>query len=160
ELTKQEAAARDELQKQIDARTKELADSRAEVEKIQQQRRREAFIKRVGELPNLPGAPADDFAEMLDDIERALSPTADKKRFEKFNRMLTAWDVIVGKSKLFEEIGRSGIPGSFTGAAGQLQALAKEAHEKDPKKSFAQHYTEVLKANPAIYRRYQAEQER
>lgn len=149
ELTK----VRGELQSQLETVNKELADARAEVLKITAQRRREKFIKRVQELQHLPGAPADDFAEILDGIEKAVTP----KQFEKVNALLTSWNTIMGKSKVFEEIGRSEV-GAFTGAEGTLHALAKERAATD-KISYAKAYDKVMQENPTLYKRYLAEKE-
>jgi len=146
--------ARGELQKQLETTTKELADSKAEVVKIRLARRRETFIKRVQQLAHLPGAPADDFAEILEKCEAALEP----KQFEKLNTLLSSWNIVIEKSKVFEEIGRTEI-GAFTGAEGQLHALAKDLQTTNPKLSYEQAYSQVLREHPALYKRYRAEKE-
>lgn len=148
---KELADARTELQKQLDVTNKELADSRAEVVKVRLARRRELFIKRVQQLPHLPGAPADDFAEILEKIEGSVEP----KQFEKLNTLLTSWNAIIEKSKVFEEIGRTEV-GSFTGAEGQLVAFARELAATE-KISFEKAYSRVLLERPELYQRYRAE---
>lgn len=157
--------ARGELQEQLEKANKDLDATKSEVIKIRAQRRREQFIKRVGELKELPGAPVDDFAEILDHIEaglKAVTPDKAEKEFAKLNQLLTSWNVVVGKSKVFEEIGRESV-GAFTGALAQLQALAKEREiasqgGKEPL-SFAKAYDLVLKEHPALYKQYLKERE-
>ena len=145
---------RADLQKQFEDAQKELVDSKAEVTKVRQQRRRERFIKMVQELPDLPGAPADDFAEILDKMETALT----EKQFGTFMTRLTAWNKIIETSKIFDEIGRDGVA-SFSGPSGQLHAMAVDLQTKDSKLSYSQAYTRVLEQNPELYKRYRAEQE-
>jgi chromosome segregation ATPase len=155
EISSELSKVRTELQGQLETVNKELEDARAEVLKIQAQRRREKFIKRVQELPNLPGAPADDFAEILDVVEKAVTP----KQFEKVNTLLSSWNAIIGKSKIFEELGRSEV-GAFSGAEGTLHALAKEkAATSGGKLSYEKAYQMVLAENPTLYKRYLAEKE-
>ena len=149
ELTK----VRGEMQTQLETVNKELNDAKAEVVKITAKRRREKFIKRVQELPNLPGAPADDFAEILDVVEKAVTP----KQFETLNTRLTSWNAIIGKSKIFEELGRTEI-GAFSGALGTLKALATE-RATSAKISYEKAYNQVLDENPTLYKRYLAEKE-
>jgi chromosome segregation ATPase len=157
--------ARGELQEQLEKAQKDHEATKAEVLKIRAQRRREQFVKRVGELKDLPGAPADDFAEILDAIDAGLHqavPEKADKWFAKLNQLLTSWNVVVGKSKIFEEIGRETV-GAFTGAEGQLHALAKEREEqartsKQPI-SYAQAYAEILNEHPALYKQYRKERE-
>ena len=160
--TKDLEKVRAELQEQLTKANKELEDSRAEAEKIKKQRRRETFIKRVQELDQLPGVPTDDFAEVLDAIDQGLhviAPDKADKWFTKFNGLLTSWNAIVGKSKVFSEIGVSGRD-TFSGPEAQLQMLAKAIQETDKggKMTFEQAYAQALRENPALYRKYQAEQ--
>lgn len=152
---------RGELQEQIIKAQKDADDARAEVLKIKTQRRRENFIKRAHELTGLPGAPADDFAEILDAIDAGLhqvAPEKAEKFFNKFNQLLTSWNAIVGKSAILEQIGRS-VTGPFRGAQAQLDHLAKELQGKDPKLTYAQAYSKVMTENPELYRKYQTEKE-
>lgn len=167
EAEKAYAAERHELQKQLDARTEEVEKARAEVVKIRQQRRREEFIKRAGELTGLPGAAADDFGELLDQISAGLEAVIpDKakaaKAFEGLNRRLTSWNAIVGKSAILESVGRS-VTGQFRGAEAQLDHLAKElqAQTQNGKTplSYEQAYAKVMQAHPELYRKYQTEKE-
>src|SRR5262245_36807646 len=72
DLEKELAQVRTDLQAEVDARNKELEDSKAEVAKIHKQRRRERFIKLCEPLDYLPGTQADDFGEDLDVIESAM----------------------------------------------------------------------------------------
>lgn len=153
-VEKELAAARVELQKQLEDTTKELTESKAEVVKIRLARRREKFIKAVQPLTDLPGAPADDFAEIVEKCESALTP----KQFEKLFTLLTSWNAILAKSKIFEEIGRTEI-GAFTGAEGQLHALAKELQAANPKLSYPKAYTQATLEHPELYKRYRAEKE-
>jgi Alanyl-tRNA synthetase len=153
---------RAELQEQVTKAQKDTEDARAEVAKIKQQRRRENFIKRAHELTGLPGAPADDFAEILDAVEAGLhqvAPEKAEKWFAKFNQLLTSWNTIVSKSAILDSIGRDG-SGTFRGAAAQLDHLAKAMMEKDPKLSYAVAYDKVLGENPELYRKYQRETEK
>jgi DNA repair exonuclease SbcCD ATPase subunit len=156
-LTKERA----ELQEQLAKRTKEVEDARSEVAKIKSQRRRENFIKRAHELTGLPGAPADDFAEILDHVEaglHAVVPDKAEKEFGKLNQLLTSWNAIVGKSAILQEVGRTTV-GAFRGAAAQLDHLAKELQASDPKLTYAKAYEKVMLENPELYRKYQTEQE-
>ena len=129
---------------------------RAETQKIRQQRRREEFIKRAQELDSLPGAPADDFGEILDHIAKALP----EKEWEKFNQMLTSWNVVIEKSKLFEDAGTGGGGAAISGPEAKLTALAKALQEQNPKLTFAKAYSQAMTENPKIYREYLAEQGR
>ena len=147
--------SRQELTVQLEQATKELADSRGEVVKIQGIRRRERFIKRAQELDHLPGASADDFAEILDHIE---GNKVTAKDFEKLNTMLTSWNAVVEKSALFTEIGSSQI-GAFTGAEGKFMALAKE-RAQERKVTFEKAYAQVMAEHPDLYRQYLAEKEK
>jgi len=152
---------RTELQEQLEKRTKEVATAREEVAKIKQQRRRENFIKRAHELTGLPGAPADDFAEILDHVEaglHAVVPDKAEKEFGKLNQLLSSWNAIVGKSAILQEVGRTTV-GAFRGAAAQLDHLAKEVQAADPKLTYAKAYEKVMLENPELYRKYQTEQE-
>lgn len=161
DVEKKLAAEKVELQKQLEERTKEAAEAVAEVAKIRSMRRREGFLKRAHELAHLPGAAADDFGETLDVIEaglHAIAPETATKHFEKLNRLLTAWNVALEKSAVFESIGVSGdMP--FRGALAQIKMLAKEAQLADPKLTEAQAFDKALSANPALYRKYLAEKE-
>lgn len=158
------AAERTELQKQLDARTAEVEKARAEVVKIRQQRRREEFIKRAGELTGLPGAAADDFGELLDQINAGLfavipdKPKAEKA-FEKLNRLLTSWNAVVKQSAILQEVGRVGA-GQFRGAEAQLDHLAKEmAAGSGGKLTYFQAYAKVMEQNPGLYKQHLAEKE-
>lgn len=153
--------ARTDLQKQLDEANAELEESRAEVVKIHKQRRREQFIKRATELVHLPGAPADDFGEFLDDVEKALG----EKRFAKFNNLLESWNTVLQKSTLFQELGRDGSQFGFSGPEGQLDALAKERVTKDAdlqklpaQVAYAKAYARVIETpeGRAIYKRHLA----
>lgn len=158
---KELAGARSELQKQLEDTNKELTANREEVLKVRAARRREQFIRRVGKLGHLPGAPADDFAEILDTIEAGLQKVAPEKAtvmFTKLDTMLNSWNAIVEKSKLFSEIGREGGAVNFSGAEGVLHAMAKERASAD-KVPYEQAYAKVLKENPDMYARYRAEKE-
>jgi hypothetical protein len=150
EVTKELENSRKVMATQMEAITKELEDSRAEVVKITQQRRRERFIKRVQELADLPGAPADDFAEILDHMQ---GNKLTEKEFEKVNQLLTSWNMIVKKSKMFDEIGRDGVV-AFSGPEGQLMALAREKQAATPTLTYAKAYAAVLDEHPEIYRAY------
>ena len=156
------AKSRDLLQKQLDEANAELVKNRDEVVKIHKARRREQFIKRVQELPHLPGAPADDFAEFLDDVEKAVG----EKRFAKFNGLLESWNTVIEKSALFQEAGVAGGEFGFTGPEGQLNILARERMAKDtdlqklPEKvAYAKAYDRVIQTpeGRAIYKRHLAE---
>jgi hypothetical protein len=152
---------RAELRVELEKRTKEAEDARAEVAKIRQARRRENFIKRAHELTGLPGAPADDFAEVLDAIEAGLhqvAPEKAEKYFAKFNQLLTSWNAIVGKSAILETVGRS-VTGPFRGAMAQLTMLAKEEQAKDKDLTYEQAFTKVMQDHPELYRKYQTEKE-
>jgi hypothetical protein len=152
---------RGELQEQVTKALKDAEDARAEVAKIKTQRRRENFIKRAHELTGLPGAPADDFAEILDAIDAGLhqvAPEKAEKFFNKFNQLLTSWNTVVGKSALFEKIG-SGVSGPFRGAMAQMSFLAKEAQAKNPKLTYEQAFAKVMQDNPELYRKYETEKE-
>lgn len=154
EVTKELEESRRVMKEQLEAATKELEESRNEVRKIQSQRRREKFIKRAQELQYLPGAPADDFAEVLDHMEsNALTPA----QFEKVNRLLTAWNKLAKESKLFTEIGRD-IP-NFNGPEGSLVALAKAKMAADSKLTYEKAFAQAMEENPQLYRDYVKEQE-
>ena len=155
EVKKELEATRQKMQAEIDQATKELETSRAEVVKITKQRRRERFITRAQELSDLPGATADDFGEILDHME---GNQLTAKEFEKVNQMLTSWNVIVQKSKIFDEVGSNGVV-NFSGPEGQLIALAKEKMAADPKLTYAKAYSQAMTENPSIYRAYTKERE-
>lgn len=160
-VEKELANTRAELQKQFEDTTKELVANREEVLKVRAARRREQFIRRVGKLSHLPGAPADDFAEILDTIEAGFQKVAPEKAtvmFSKLDVMLNSWNAIVEKSKLFSEMGKEGGPVNFSGAEGVLHAMAKERASAD-KIPYNEAYAKVLKENPDIYQRYRAEKE-
>lgn len=158
ELTK----VRADLQKQLDDANKELEASRAEAMKIQKARRRDQFIGAVQKLADLPGAPADDFAEILDNIEaglRTVAPEKAEKQFAKLNTLLSSWNAIVKQSKVFETLGRGGATvAALSGPEGVLHGMAKELAATG-KISYEQAYAKVLKENPDIYQRYRAEKE-
>lgn len=155
EVTKELEDSRRVMKQQLEAANKELEESRTEVVKITQQRRRERFIKRAQELADLPGAPADDFAEILDHIQ---GNKVSDKEFGKINQLLTSWNVIVKKSKMFDEIGQDGVV-AFSGPEGQLMALAREKQATDGQLTYAKAYARVLDENPGIYRAYLKERE-
>jgi hypothetical protein len=152
--------ARHELVKELEVANKEKAEALAEVEKIRKSRRRETFVKRAGVLKHLSGAPADDFGEFLDDVEKALGD----KRFTKFLNQLDAWNTQLEKNAIFTEMGRSG-DGSFSlsGPEAQLDIMAKEIVAKsDGKVTYAKAYDRVLTSpeGRAIYKRLRASEER
>jgi DNA repair exonuclease SbcCD ATPase subunit len=140
------------LEKQLADAQDELDKRKAEVTKIYKERRREKFIKRAAELEHLPGAPADDFAEFLDDVEKALGD----KRFAKFNGLLESWNTVIEKSKLFEEVGVNGGEFGFTGPEGQLDIMAKELQARDAKLTYAKAYEKALRTpeGQKIYQRH------
>lgn len=149
ELTK----VRGEMQTQLETVNKELEDARQEVLKIQAQRRREKFIKLAQGFGNLPGASADDFAEILDVVEKAVTP----KQFETVRARLAGWNAILGKSKIFEELGRTD-GAAFTGALGTMDAMAKD-RAATAKITYEKAYQQIVDENPSLYKRYLAEKE-
>lgn len=156
------AKARQALRSELEERTKELEASKAEVVKVNRQRRRERFIKLAQALPNLPGTMADDFGELLDDVEAGLAKVdgqTAKKRFEKFYTLLTSWNTVIEKNNLLmQEIGRDGGElGFLSGPEAQIEALAREKVSHDPKLSIEKARTQVISENPALYRKYQRE---
>lgn len=157
DLEAQLAKVRTELGSELEAREKELKASREETEKIRKQRRRERFIKRAEELEYLPGAKADDFAEILDTVNAAIP----EKLFTKFNNLLTSWNTVIEKNDvLFREIGREGgNMGMLSGTQAQVDVLAQEKMSADPKLSKAQAIDRVLKEKPELYHKYVREQE-
>ncbi len=147
---------RDDLRKQLEASQKEADAMKAENEKIFKQRRRERFVKRAADLKYLPGAPADDFAEFLDDVEKSIG----EKRFTKFLNQLDAWNTNLEKSYVFKELGAGGGGEySLAGPEAQLDLMAKELAAKDTKLSYHQAYNKVLDTpeGRAIYKRHVAE---
>lgn len=147
--------AREELRKQLEVAQAEAEDARQEVLKIRAARRREKFIKFAQALSNLPGASADDFAETLDTVEAAIP----EKAFHKLHALLTSWNTLLEKSRVFEEIGRSGDgPAILSGPAGRLASLAKDLQTSNPKLTYEQAYAEAMRRHPDIYKQYVAEQ--
>ena len=146
--------SRAELQKQLEVAQQELEDSRAEVEKIQRSRRREQFIKMAQGFKSLPGAGADDFAEILEASQAALT----EKQFRTLQTRLTSWDKVMEKSRVFEEIGRAGGDlAALTGPEGRLHAIAKDLQAQNPKLSYEQAYARAMTENPDVYKQYRAE---
>lgn len=145
--------SRAELQKQLEDAQRELTESREEVARIQKGRRREQFIKMAQGFKSLPGAGADDFAEILDVCQGALT----EKQFRALHTRLTSWDKVLEKSRVFEEIGRGGDLASFSGPEGRLHALAKDLQTQHPKLSYEQAYARALMENPDVYKQYRAE---
>jgi uncharacterized phage infection (PIP) family protein YhgE len=146
--------AREELRKQLEAAQSELEESRAEVLKIRAARRREKFIKMVQTLPSLPGVNADDFGEILDTIEQHVT----EKQFNKLVALLTSWNAVIGKSKVFEELGRAGDgPLALQGPEGRLATIARDIQAAEPKLSYPQAYAKALQQHPDLYRQYVAE---
>lgn len=157
DLEAQLAKVRGELGAELESRTKELEASKAETEKIRKQRRRERFIKRAEELEYLPGAKADDFAEILDTVNAAIP----EKLFTKFNNLLTSWNTVIEKNDvLFREIGREGgNMGMLSGVQAQVDVLAQEKMSADPKLTKPQAIDKVLREKPDLYHKYVREQE-
>lgn len=149
------ATVRRDLQKQLEDKAAELEATKAEITKLHAANRREDFIKFCHQnLADLPGATADDTAEMFDKFEKAVGA----KDWAKFAGRLRSWSTIVAKSKVFEEIGRSGTAPAWGSAEGALHALATErATQKNI--PFVKAYDEVLVENPDLYKRYRAEKE-
>jgi len=85
-------------------------------------------------------------------------PDKAEKFFNKFNQLLTSWNAIVGKSAIFEQMGRS-VTGPFRGAMAQMTMLAKEEQTKNPKITYEQAFAKVMQENPELYRKYQTEKE-
>ncbi len=147
--------AREDLRKQLEVAQAEAEDARTEVLKIRAARRREKFIKFAQALSNLPGASADDFAETLDTVEAAIP----EKAFHKLHALLTSWNTLLEKSRVFEEIGRAGDgPAILSGPAGRLASLAKDLQASNPKFTYEQAYAEAMRQHPEIYKQYVAEQ--
>lgn len=149
------AKAREQLRKELEERTAELKASQAEVVKLNKQRRRERFIKLAHALPYLPGTQADDFGEMLDEINAALPD----KRFSKLYQLFQSWNTVIEKNDvLMKEIGREGGElGMLSGAEAQIEALAREKTAADPKLTIEKARTLVIQEQPALYRKYQRE---
>lgn len=146
--------ARDDMKAALDVRTKELEDAKAEVLKINKQRRRERFIKLAHELKNLPGTMGDDFGETLDTIEKAMG----SKDFTKFYNRLVSWNTVIEKGNvLMQEIGAVEGLSMLSGPEAQLEALTAEKMSADPKLSRAKAYAAVLRENPGLYRKYRDE---
>lgn len=147
-----------DFQKQIAARQEALELAKAELARSKATHRRETFVKFAAkELPDLPGATADDFAETLDKIDATL----EKAAFDKFCQRLRSWNALVRKSAdLFKEVGVDGNQPSFGSAEAVLNAAAKtKMAESDGKLTFPQAYAKVLEEQPQLYARYRAEQE-
>lgn len=152
------AAVAAEFQGEIAKRQEALEASKAELVKFKATQRRERFVKFAAkELPDLPGATADDFAETLDKVESVV----EKDAFDKFCQRLRSWNALVRKSAdLFKEVGVDGNAPAFGSAEAVLNAAAKtKVAESDGKLTFAKAYDQVMQEQPALYKRYLAEKE-
>ena len=87
-----------------------------------------------------------------------MESTLSEKQFGTMLTRLASWNAIIGKSKMFEEIGRETVA-DFSGPEGQLHALAKDIQTRNPKVSYAKAYDQALAENPELYKRYRAERE-
>ena len=144
------------LRTELEERAKELEGTKAENVKLVKARRSERFIKLAHTLPSLPGTVADDFAERLDVIEKALGA----KEFGKLYQQFVSWNTVIEKNNvLMKEIGREGGDfGMLSGPEAQIEALAREKLAKDSKLTIEKARTQVIEENPALYAKYRAEQ--
>lgn len=145
-----------EFQSEIKARQEALEVSKAELAKFKATQRRERFIKFAAkELPDLPGATADEFAETLDKLEGVV----EKDAFDKLCQRLRSWNAIVRKNAdLFREIGSDSEP-AFGSAEAVLNAAVKTKMAEDGKLTREAAYAKVLEEQPQLYARYRAEKE-
>ncbi len=129
-----------------------LEKAEADTAKLAAEKRRARFIKLAGELKHLPPVVADDFAAVLDKTEAGLG----EKDFGKLFTVLKSADAVAADSSLFKEFG-SAQSGETQSAATQIESKAEELRKADPSLSPERARTKVLKANPALYRLWEAE---
>jgi len=142
----------DDFQKAIDAAEKraEAAENRANA--LVEQREREEYIQKAASL-DLPGAPAEDFAEIL---RKAQGSLTDEER-EKMDEILGAASAAIREGEMLKELG-SGGRGPTTVEA-EAEAIAKQFMEADKALTFDLAKAKVWEQRPDLYRRYRKERD-
>ena len=134
------------------------AEERAEeaektVNKLHDEKERMVYIRKVSEL-DLPGAVADDFAEILRKADGALT---DDERV-KFNEVLKSASEAIKEGSLLKEAGVSSSD-TFTGVEGEVVELVKVLRTADPTLSEEIARGQVWNTRPDLYKRYRDERD-
>lgn len=140
----------DDLAKQVkdaDARATAAEDR---ITAMEDQKQREVYIQKATEL-GLPGAPADDFADILRKAQEALS---DEER-AKMDEILQGASKAIKEGDLLKEVGSGG--SGPTDSEAEMKTIAKGFMETDPKLTQEMAEAKAWDQNPALYAQYQRE---
>ena len=114
---------------------KRAVDAEARIQKMEDQRDRDKFVKKAAAFGHI--ATADDLAEDLRDISKALGD----ERYKEFEGRLKTANERIATSKLFTEVGSDGDASGEP--ADKLEALAK-SYAAENKVTYEQAYVNVL----------------
>lgn len=120
------------------------------IQKLEDEKERSRYITKAASL-DLPGAPADDLAEILRKADGALS----EEEREKFDEILKSASKAIAEGALYGEIGSGG--GSETSTMGEVRELAKALQAEDPKLSYQMAEAKVWEARPDLYNKHRRE---
>jgi hypothetical protein len=140
----------DDVQKRLEAAEDRAKEAEGRVVAMDERREREAYIQKAQSL-GLPGAPADDFAEILRKAQGALT---DEER-DKMDEILNASANAIREGDLLKEVGNGGR--GPTSVEGEVETLAKALMEKDPAMTREAAEGQVWKDRPDLYTRYRNE---
>jgi len=144
-LAKADPAVRELVEKaQADA-----AAAIAKAEQVEAERRAEVFKARAAALPRL-------FSEGTGGDLLAKAATALGDDYDELEQVLVAADERLAKSDLLKEMGAGQGPAPDSALA-EVHKRAEAAREADPQLTKADAITSVLKADPDLYDRYNAE---
>ena len=155
---KEEDEEDEDVSKVVDKRMRVLKRENTSLlkrlEKMEQDREREAFAKRAETFRNVPTYSTDELGEFLMAINKNLEPEI----AEKAETMLRAVDQICGESSLMGTFGKSST-GSVSGdsAMATAEAMAKAMQQKEPGLSKAVALNKVWEQNNDLRDRYRKE---
>jgi hypothetical protein len=140
----------DEFQKAIEAAEARAEKAEEQVQKMVDEAERSAYIAKAARL-DLPGAAADDFAEILRKAENALT----EEEREKFEGVLKGASAAIREGALLQEMGRGG-RGS-TSVESEVSALAIEVQKANPTLTLEQARGKVWQDRPDLFQKYRNE---
>ena len=140
----------DEFQKAIDAAEARADKAEEQVQKMVEEAQRSEYIAKAARL-NLPGAAADDFAEILRKADSSLN--AEERA--KFHEVLKSASAAITEGALLQEVGQGG-RGSTTVEA-EVAGLALEVQKANPTLTLEQARGKVWQQRPDLFQKYRSE---
>ena len=132
---------------------KQLESNEETIQKLQDERDDQEFLKRATEL-KLSGVSPAKFAPVL---KRVAKNRATSEDIADLERLLKAMGEQVKHGRLFAEFGKGGFEEGSPRASNRVQARVTELQKADPKLGYADAVTQVLKADSSLQDEYLAE---